>query len=848
MIVERIQIDVDKNLVQVAETGDARVETEKSPETISLREAVVIAEQLAVAQRIDRLDVIKPTDLESALLTLDALKVVNWAISNPGKVEDALDYWSAKPIVDQIFPYPSRSNRASQNATDPARVRNLVNPEDAGNIRRQEKMGFVRQVQGRGAMVAAHNARMQALKREVVAFYANPPAWIDEITKEARRIVEKENIAPDTPKELSLKQKAGSLVFSLSLLFSRIEHAVKGDETPIQKVQEQTQAVVYEAPKNPIVEARNYWEERLRQEGQNLFSIERINIDQTDAEKLIRGNLPIENAKVIQEINIEGDLVFESKYLQEKVDYAKGWVRDLRAQGHKVSLKTIYDYEEGKLPTEVGIVISIDSDFTWGTVDVKRGGYALIDTENNLHFINPSSDIPNTKIEIIKLDQDTIGALKETYLRLGYGNLNTPEPGSWIAVEIDEDGDILQIITEIYTDFLVRQRFSGSSNVNVRSQPTTRSEVIQRGVDAETEVLTPTAVPPEERLAGEREEDGLLFVSAEGYNWTRVITKSGAPGFVAYEVLNVGIVKEAAGPRVKNVNIFKTLEEINYIDAVENPHEAYGITEEEYLDTYNAAINTIPEEIRSKVLNFTDGFNYGLRAFVWKNPETGQIFRWRPGLGSNVEDGFVTKIGDFQFSDELKSFTIEIEGRMDGLGSRSSTGLGLANIKNPRLSPEEMEDLESEFVENWSHSIQRNTRLKDGSTLYIQILDELKPGVKIYKLMELTSNLGDVLMACDLDEHYDQGYGLGRMYYGLKETYDSQKEGIKETVLSEMLMILTYQFLTGKTANPKNVIWSGPVKYRFSSQFEGYVSNVLGVPDLAMHAYAVRPRSLFDLD
>jgi len=289
--------------------------------------------------------------------------------------------------------------------------------------------------------------------------------------------------------------------------------------------------------------------------------------------------------------------------------------------------------------------------------------------------------------------------------------------------------------------------------------------------------------------------------------------------------------------------------EINYIDADENPHLAYGITEEEYSDAYDTAVNMIPEELQSKVLEFTDGFNYGLQAFVWKNPETGQTFRWRPGLGSNVEDGFVSKIGEFQYSDELKNITIEIEGRLDRLGDRSSTSLGLANINNPRLSQEEMESLEREFVENWFHSIQRNTRLQDGSTLYIQILDELRPGVEIYKLMELTSNLGDVLMACELDEHYDQGYALGRMYYGLKETYDSQKEGIKETVLSEMLMILTYQFLTGKTGHPKNVIWGGkPVKYRFNSQIEGYVTNVLGEPDLAMHAYAVRPRSLFDLD
>jgi len=682
MIIERAPVH-EADQAQAKETES--IETRGSERALALDKLVVCSEQLAVARRLDPSQIKHPSNFNSAVDTLSAMSSVNWAAQNPQKLEKAFDYWMSKDVIDQLFPSPVRSNQASQKASKNS------NPEDLGIMRQQEKRAFVNAINEHKQKVAAHKQHLRALKREVVAFYDNPPKWMEEINNEAKSILEEEFKGIDDQSSNSgytVKQKVAQAFLSINLLFSPVAGA-RNTETDNVYQQEYFDSE----------------SEYLRQEDSELFSIEKISITPSDAEKIIGNTKPMDDAPIIQELNIEGDLVFESQDFQAKIDYANGWVRDLRAEGHVVSLKVIYDYtKNGGNPKEAGVVISIDGDFLWGDVEVKNGGYALVGEENSLHFINPTSELPNTSVSIIKLDQETIDNLKETYIRLGYGELNTPAPGSWIAVETDEAGNIVQVITEEFAYFLIRTHFNGTSNVNVRSQPTTNSNIIQTGVSSNTEIVTPTAVPVEQRFEGEREENGLLFVSADGYTWTRVITDAGIPGFVAYEVINVGISKEAAGPKIKDELLFKTIEEVNYIDSETDPHLAYGITEEEYRDTKETVENLIPTEFRSLVLEQADGYSHEHRAFVKK--ENGEISYWRPGMGHELEDGWVQVLDKVQLPESLGSAWLYLEGNKKQLQEREN--FNMHDLSQARLEYDLFSELSDKLARNIRFSVKNN--------------------------------------------------------------------------------------------------------------------------------------------
>jgi len=596
-------------------------------------------------------------------------------------------------------------------------------------------------------------------------------------------------------------------------------------------------------------------------------SIEKFNLTDTDAARLIEPeyNRPIEPALTFRELKLEENLngyltpeiQFETQGLKEQIDYALGWINDLRIEGADMGLEILFDYDGVNPPKEAAVIMRAKSDLKMGERDVKAGEPIIIREKDggefSLHFIKESGFLPGSKIKTIKLNEQTDSQLKAKYKELGYGELITEGAGSWIMAELDGEGNIVQIITEGEAVFLTKKVFVGPVELNVRSEPdpSNNQNIITQTLDANTSIVTPTAPPPElpgnipgDVSMGIYKEDEVFVTQANGYTWYLVQYSDGRYGWSALDVKNPDTVNVAVGPQMPRESIFRSIDEINYFDFEDKPWERYGITEEEYLETKATVNEYTPQE----AIDEAQGkYSHELRGYVKIDEETSDVMVWRPGAGKN---GWYKQLGSFKFHNKKDGWLeIILEGRDIELSKRSKSQKGLADLRNIRFSEEEMLNFEKELLENQDRKINHNTKFRDESKIFLQIVAELDEDVDIYKPIALTSNLGDALEALKIDAYYGNKFATGRLFYGLKEEYDNQKDGIAETAISEMIMILTYQFLTNSLGDPKDIIWGGrPVTYRFNSTIENYVSNVLGVLDLKKHAYAVRPRSLILID
>jgi|GEM_PF-7012627 len=473
------------------------------------------------------------------------------------------------------------------------------------------------------------------------------------------------------------------------------------------------------------------WPKSIERQGepQNGYEIKKIKITEGDALSLVEKQTPRSSSPIIKDIKLEEnlngifvpDIEFESPAMQEKLELVVEKVNTLRSQGIDADIKAMFDWESmDSLPIGANLAIVVNQD----AAPLRSGGYIFIDENFDYHPLNPSDKVENTSVRVIKLDQETNDQIERVVQSRGYGNIEMPGEGAWIPVVLDAQGNISDIMVQDAAIGLTKLAIvqEGDLRLNVRTEPddSKNDNIITSTLDVYTSIVspaTPTSPPPalpggvspESVYLSEYHGEPVYMTNANGYEWTLMMHEEGGDVKYAWAAINLKnpeVKYVAAGPKVKDELIFKTLEEINYIDAVENPHEAYGITEEEYLDTKDTVLNLIPTEFRDQVLEQADGYSHEHRAFVKKDKETGEISYWRPGMGHELEDGWVQVLDKVQLPESLGGGLLYLEGNKKQLQERENYNMD--DLSHARLNFDLFDDLTEKLTRNLRFAAREN--------------------------------------------------------------------------------------------------------------------------------------------
>ncbi len=454
-------------------------------------------------------------------------------------------------------------------------------------------------------------------------------------------------------------------------------------------------------------------------------------------------------------------------FLQEE---AKNW-------GGELSIKLLTQTNKDSEIKKVSVVLEAQNDFTWNEVEYKSGGVIFYGSEGDLHWINPAEE--GSKIVIAKLDDTLKEDLLKALTRCGYINENRsfefPANGSLIPVEVDKDGNISQIITKEAAYFLTLRTFSQGANVNLREEPNTTSQILGQ-INEEVIIPNPEAVPDNLDLFGAViNEDGMIEVSNEGYTWILVETptpegiKNAWVAYSLFQVKGVPLEKVALGPNINDFSYFKEKTEIFYYDSEINPHEEYGITEEEYRQTKETVTEYTPQE----VIDEAEGkYSHELRGYV--KIMDGKVFVWRPGMGQNVESGWVTTL-DTLIIPELGG-KIYLEGNPTQLNQRIN--LGLDDLSKTRFNHEKriIDNIVETFTEH-----PRFTKKNEDFCVFIQLATDNNADVFIPVVyLDYAAN------GYKIEKFLKSNFVLARTLYMAPRSQDSS---IANTTISENIIL-----------------------------------------------------------
>ncbi len=567
----------------------------------------------------------------------------------------------------------------------------------------------------------------------------------------------------------------------------------------------------------------------------DLLSIDKHALRKSEAESILETSGVDKEGLIIQKVNLseseDGILVPDIKLeegseLWAYTQAALEAIKDAESFGGNLNLNIIYESEVNQDAVyiknqQVGIMLKAENDFEWldsegNPVSIKKDSEIFIDREGLARAIVPSKHLGiETNISITKLDRDLVDKIKQGFDLAGYNRYHTlklPELGSWVVLETDLQGQLIQVRTKDASFYFVSQMYQGTQGVRIRKTPdtTTNENILENSIDNNI-IVDPTLVPPALREDGVVEdEENRMLVKKVGVNeWVMVMTKDGKIGWTAGNLITLKREFQVLGIKIDNLDEkrFKTLEEIYYFDSGEAPWERYGITEEEYRRTKETVTEYTPQE----VIDEAEGkYSHELRGYV--KIMDGKVFVWRPGMGQNVESGWVTTL-DTLIIPEL-GINARLEGNPTHLANR--TLRGQEDLSRSRFNHDE------ELINRIIDTFKDHPRFRMGNPnnrLFIQIASDMTADV--YK----TITWGYNTVANGYKPEKKQNYVLGRILYEIPSNRNDYGNLLIQSYLSEDVLFIFMAYSLGYGGE---LVKLKPVVGGFVNEIESVVKNVIG--------------------